>query len=108
SRTCLFLVLYAWRVPILSFGCRPHSTMATLTTATGMQVDELSVLKRRLAEIQTQVEQLQEAGEQHFLRLADTSPAMIWTSGPDAGWDYVNRAWLNYRGRAPEEETGSG
>jgi PAS domain S-box-containing protein len=76
--------------------------------ATGIQPDELTVLKRRLADLQTQVEQLREAGERQFRRLADDCPAMIWTSGPDAGCDYVNRAWLQYRGRTAQEETGGG
>jgi PAS domain S-box-containing protein len=76
--------------------------------ATEVQSDELTVLKRRLAEIQAQVERLQGAVEQQFLRLADASPAMIWTTGPNAEYDYVNHAWLNYRGRTAEEETGSG
>ena len=79
-----------------------------MTMAPGIQVDELTALKRRFAELQVQVEQLQRAGEQQFLRLANDSPAMIWTSGPAAGFDYVNRAWLHYRGRTAGEETGVG
>jgi PAS domain S-box-containing protein len=51
---------------------------------------------------------MQRAGERQFLRLVDDSPAMIWTSGPDAAYDYVNRAWLHYRGRTAEQETGGG
>ena len=76
--------------------------------ATGIQVGELTVFRRRLAELQTRVEQMQRAGERQFLRLVDDSPAMIWTSGPDAAYDYVNRAWLHYRGRTAEQETGGG
>ena len=76
--------------------------------ATGIQVGELKVFRRRLAELQTRVEQMQRAGERQFLRLVDDSPAMIWTSGPDAAYDYVNRAWLHYRGRTAEQETGGG
>ena len=76
--------------------------------ATGIQVGELTVFRRRLAELQTRVEQMQRAGERQFLRLVDDSPAMIWTSGPDTGCDYVNRAWLSYRGRTADQETGGG
>jgi PAS domain S-box-containing protein len=77
--------------------------VGTQTTA-----DEVTVLKRRLVELQNRVEQLQRAGERQFLRLADDSPAMIWTSGPDAACEYVNQAWLTYRGRTAQEEIGSG
>ena len=76
--------------------------------ATGIRLDELAVLKRRLAELQAQVEQLREAAEQQFRRLAEDCPAMIWTSALNAGCDYVNRAWLQYRGRTAKDETGGG
>jgi PAS domain S-box-containing protein len=76
--------------------------------ATGTQVDELTLLKRRFAELQLQVEQLEQAGELQFRRLVDDSPAMIWTTGPDAEYDYVNRAWLHFRGRSAAEEVGGG
>jgi PAS domain S-box-containing protein len=76
--------------------------------AAGIQADEVKVLKQRYAELQAHVEKLQHAGQRQFLRLADDSPALIWTSGPDAACDYVNRACLQYRGRTVREETGNG
>jgi PAS domain S-box-containing protein len=76
--------------------------------ASGIQVDEVAVLKGRLAELEAQLEQVQRAGQAQFRRLADASPALIWTSDAEARCDYVNHAWLDYRGRAFEEEIGSG
>lgn len=49
-----------------------------------------------------------ERGRQAFIALADASPAMIWMTGPDGLCTYVNSAWLDFRGRKLEQETGSG
>jgi PAS domain S-box-containing protein len=40
--------------------------------------------------------------------LADSAPAMIWSSGPEKLCDYFNRSWLDYRGRTLEQEIGQG
>jgi len=46
--------------------------------------------------------------EMRFRQLADASPAMIWTSDTEGRCDYLNRAWLDFRGRSFEEELGWG
>ena len=76
--------------------------------APGTQVDEFVVLTRRVADLQAQVERLREAGEDQFRRLADDAPLMIWLTGPDAQCTWLNRTWLNFRGRTLEKETGNG
>jgi PAS domain S-box-containing protein len=43
-----------------------------------------------------------------FSTLLDTLPVMIWTSDSAVGRQYFNQAWLSYRGRSLQEETGSG
>src|SRR5574344_1809784 len=44
----------------------------------------------------------------HFQTLANNGQALIWTSGTDKKCNYFNQPWLNFTGRALEEEIGDG
>jgi PAS domain S-box-containing protein len=46
--------------------------------------------------------------EMHFRTLADSGEALIWTSGIDKKCNYFNRVWLDFTGRALEQELGDG
>jgi PAS domain S-box-containing protein len=46
--------------------------------------------------------------EQRFRLMADTAPVMLWMSDADKRCHYINRAWLEFTGRAPEAELGNG
>jgi PAS domain S-box-containing protein len=46
--------------------------------------------------------------EQRFRAIADTAPAFIWMTGPDGACTYVNQRWLDFRGRALEQEIDNG
>ena len=46
--------------------------------------------------------------ENRFRLMADSSPVLIWTSGTDKLCDYFNQTWLNFTGRALEQELGNG
>jgi PAS domain S-box-containing protein len=50
----------------------------------------------------------QSAGDREFRELADHAPVMIWRAGPDKLCDWFNKPWLDFTGRAIEQEIGYG
>ena len=76
--------------------------------APGQQIEELAALTQRIADLEAQVERLRRGEDQQFRILADCAPFPIWTSGTDAMRNFVNRAWIELRGRAADLEMGSG
>ena len=46
--------------------------------------------------------------ELRYRTLADSGQALVWTSGLDKRCDYFNRPWLDFTGRALEQELGDG
>jgi PAS domain S-box-containing protein len=79
--------------------------------APGQQIDEVTVLRLKLAEAEAELDYLKQkqiSGEQRFRDLLDASPVMVRMSGTDATCIFVNRAWLEFRGRTLEEELGNG
>jgi PAS domain S-box-containing protein len=75
------------------------------------ELTDVDQLRDKLTELESEVlrlRQAQESGERRFLALAESAPVMIWMTGPDAVPAYFNRSWLDFRGRALEEEVGEG
>ena len=73
---------------------------AILGILVAMLVVELS--RRRDAE------QTLRESEARFRNVADTAPVLIWMSGPDKLCTFFNKGWLEFRGRALEQELGIG
>lgn len=44
----------------------------------------------------------------HYLKLLDVFPALVWRSGTDSRCDYFNQTWLLFTGRTLEQELGEG
>jgi len=79
--------------------------------APGYQIDEMTILRIKLAEAKAELEyakQKQVGAERRFRELLDASPIMAWMSGTDAMCTFFSRSWLEFRGRALEEELGNG
>ena len=79
--------------------------------APGYQIDDMTLLRIKLAEAETELEyakQKQVSAERRFRELLDASPLMVWMSGTDALCTFFNRSWLEFRGRTLAEELGNG
>jgi PAS domain S-box-containing protein len=79
--------------------------------AAGQQLDEVTFLRLKLAEAESDLDYLRQrqvSGEQRFHELLDATPVMVWMSGRDARCTFFNRAWLEFRGRTLPEELGNG
>jgi PAS domain S-box-containing protein len=76
-----------------------RSTAGDPLRAVGVTID---VTDRRGAELRI-VE-----SEMRFRAMAERAPAMIWSCDPHLERDYVNKTWLGFTGRAPEQELGLG
>lgn len=46
--------------------------------------------------------------ERRFAAVADSSPALVWMSGPDKACNWFNKTWLEFTGRTMEQEAGEG
>jgi PAS domain S-box-containing protein len=77
----------------------------------GKDSEELSTLRAKLTEMETELlrrKGQEREGEAQFRLLTDAAPFMVWMCGGDALRTYFNKSWLDFRGRALEDELGNG
>jgi two-component system sensor kinase FixL len=58
--------------------------------------------------VQKEAENNAQESEDRFLLMANSAPVLIWASGSDKLCTFFNRPWLEFTGRALEEELGNG
>jgi PAS domain S-box-containing protein len=78
-----------------------------LLSATPTDEGNVYYAARDITERKTTEEQLRKS-EEHFRRLLDAAPVMIWMSGPTMSCTYVNITWREVTGRALADELGLG
>jgi PAS domain S-box-containing protein len=67
----------------------------------------LMFLAALIAERRLRTSALRES-EARFRSLADTTPVLIWMSGEDKLCTFLNKTWLDFTGRTPEQDLGNG
>jgi len=83
-----------------------HQWVDNVVSTNGHGV-ELQGIGRDITE-RRQAEVALRTSETRFQTLADSSPLLIWMSGPDKLCSYVNQGWLEFTGRTIEQELGRG
>ena len=98
------------RLPLYTPG-HPISTwmnlLAAMIVAVVPTAQVLQILKKALIQSECARKALAES-EERFRNMADTAPVMIWVSGPDKLRTFFNQVWLEFTGRALEQELGNG
>ena len=94
-------------------GRGPFATSGPAETALSVQMFLLVVslpvmfLAAMIAERRARTNALRES-EARFRSMADTAPVLIWMSGPDKLSTFLSKPWLDFTGRALEQELGDG
>ena len=81
---------------------RGHHDRASDPEARRWSGASVDITARKLGE-----ERLLES-ESRFRTVADSAPVLIWMGGPDRACTFVNKPWLEFTGRALEQELGDG
>ena len=94
-------------------GRGPFATSGLAETVLSVQLFLIVVslpvmfLAAMIAERRARTNALRES-EARFRSMADTAPVLIWMSGPDKFATFLSKPWLDFTGRALEQELGDG
>ncbi len=72
---------------------------------------ELKVTNKNLVDEisnRVKIEHSLRESENRFREMADSAPALIWMTGKDNKYTYLNKGWLNFTGRTLDQELGYG
>ena len=72
--------------------------------------DELGQLTDDFNGMLTRIQERDRAlieGQRHYQALAESIPHLVWTCRPDGYCDYLSRQWVEYTGRAAEQQLGA-
>src|SRR5262245_32452605 len=76
---------------------------------TALMIFELGRLRAKRKKIENALAKaVARESEERFRLVANTAPVMIWMAGVDKLCTYFNRPWLEFSGRALEDELGNG
>jgi diguanylate cyclase (GGDEF)-like protein/PAS domain S-box-containing protein len=91
-------------VGVLEFFCgrpiAPDGSLLDVLAGVGAQLARMFERARSAAALAR--------SEDRCRMLADSLPALVWASGPDADCTFFNRRWLDFTGRTMEQELGGG
>jgi PAS domain S-box-containing protein len=99
-------------VPLVDRGVAIGGLSVATLRAPRLWPDELVPRLRLLADIfasaieRRDAERAVRESEERFRRMADSTPVMVWLSGPDGRRSYVNQRWLDFTGRSLDQELG--
>ncbi|GEM49072.1 PAS domain-containing sensor histidine kinase [Deinococcus cellulosilyticus] len=76
---------------------RDAAGQATMTLSVNLDITERKNIEQQLKE-----------SERRFQLVADQAPVMIFMASPDQSCTFLNRSWLDFTGRTPEQDLGFG
>jgi PAS domain S-box-containing protein len=89
----------------------PSATRQTWSLLTATPLDTMEggvVVSRKNITAMKEAEAALRESEARFRSMADTTPVLMWMTGPDSLATYFNQNWLDFTGRPLAEELGEG